>query len=92
MCASPGIPGTPGDSGDGPGTSSSLNEPSALAVTSWGDVYIGAKGSRVIKKLSGGMLTRVAGTGGASELSAISSTSVRILSVAANLAVDLMLL
>lgn len=67
ICRGPrtGVQGVSADSADGPASSSSLHVPNALAVTSWGDLYIGTKGSRVIRRLSNGTLTRVAGTGAA---------------------------
>jgi hypothetical protein len=58
-----GIQGSPGNSTDGPALNSSLNAPNALAVASWGDLYIGLSGSRTIVRVSNGNLLRVAGSG-----------------------------
>ena len=49
-------------SGDGPATSVSLGQVNALAVDASGAVYLGEQQDRV-RKLSGGMLTAIAGTG-----------------------------
>ena len=56
--------GTPGYSGDGgPATSAMLNYPGGLAVDASGSVYICDKYNQRIRKVSGGVITTVAGNG-----------------------------
>ena len=56
--------GTPGYSGvNGPAASASLNGPIGVAVDSHNDVFIADTGNHVIRKVSGGTITTVAGTG-----------------------------
>jgi sugar lactone lactonase YvrE len=56
--------GTPGFSGDnGPATSAQLNGPEGIAVDSAGNLYIGDSGNYRIRKVSGGVITTVAGNG-----------------------------
>ena len=53
-----------GYSGDGgPATSASLYGPSGVAVDSAGNLYIADQGNNVIRKVSGGTITTVAGNG-----------------------------
>jgi DNA-binding beta-propeller fold protein YncE len=52
-------------SGDnGPATSASLNSPCGVAVDSAGNLYIADCGNARIRKVSGGVITTVAGNGG----------------------------
>jgi len=54
--------GTGGSSGDGgPATNASLNSPYGVAVDSVGNLYIADTGSALIRKVSGGTITTVAG-------------------------------
>jgi PKD repeat protein/sugar lactone lactonase YvrE len=55
--------GTAGYSGDGQGTSTELNQPRGLAVDGAGNVYIGDTLNHRLRKLAGGILTTIAGTG-----------------------------
>ena len=56
--------GTTGYSGDnGPATSAQLNNPQGIAVDSNGDLYIADASNNVIRKVSGGVITTVAGNG-----------------------------
>lgn len=56
--------GANGFSGDGgPAASASLNSPLGIAVDSVGDLYIADKYNNRIRKVSGGIITTVAGTG-----------------------------
>lgn len=56
--------GTMGYSGDGgPATSAELNGPEGLVVDALGDVYFADAGNSVIRKVSNGVITTVAGTG-----------------------------
>jgi len=55
--------GTAGYSGDGQGTSTELNGPVGLAVDPAGNVYIGDVANHRVRKLAGGILTTIAGTG-----------------------------
>jgi sugar lactone lactonase YvrE len=58
--------GTTGYSGDsGPATSAQLNNPQGLALDSNGNLYIADAGNNVIRKVSGGVITTIAGNGGA---------------------------
>ncbi len=58
--------GAGGFSGDlGPAASAQLNQPSAVAVSSVGDVYIADTGNNRIRKVSAGTITTFAGTGAA---------------------------
>ncbi len=57
--------GTTGYSGDsGPATSAQLNRPYGLAVDSAGNLYIADTNNNVIRKVSAGVITTVAGGGG----------------------------
>ena len=51
--------------GEQPATSVSLNFPYAIAVDAAGDLYIADTGNAAIRKVSGGMITTVAGNGNA---------------------------
>src|ERR1019366_7338796 len=56
--------GTTGYSGDnGPATSAQLNNPQGLAVDSNGNLYIADAANNVIRKVSGGVITTIAGNG-----------------------------
>lgn len=55
--------GFQGFNGDGPATSSQLAWPSELAVDASGDVYVTDSNNRRIRKISGGLMTTVAGDG-----------------------------
>jgi sugar lactone lactonase YvrE len=56
--------GTAGYSGDnGPATSATLNEPLGVAVDASGNVYIADTGNRVIREVSNGVITTIAGNG-----------------------------
>jgi len=56
--------GTDGYSGDdGPATSAQLNEPGALTLDASGDLYIADSGNSAVRKVSGGIITTIAGTG-----------------------------
>jgi uncharacterized protein (TIGR03437 family) len=56
--------GTMGFSGDnGPATSAQLNNPGGVAVDSAGNLYIADSGNARIRKVSGGVITTVAGGG-----------------------------
>jgi uncharacterized protein (TIGR03437 family) len=56
--------GTPGFSGDsGPATSIQLSAPSGVAVDSAGNLYIADTNNNRIRKVSGGIITTVAGNG-----------------------------
>jgi sugar lactone lactonase YvrE len=56
--------GTAGYSGDtGASTNAALNNPQGLAVDSSGNLYIADSGNHVIRKISNGIITTVAGTG-----------------------------
>jgi len=56
--------GTPGFGGDGEAaTSARLNSPVAVAVSPSGDLFIADAGNHRIRKVSGGTITTVAGTG-----------------------------
>ena len=57
--------GTPGFSGDGgPATSAQLTGPLGVAVDSAGNLYIADSGNYRIRKVSNGVITTVAGSGG----------------------------
>jgi uncharacterized protein (TIGR03437 family) len=56
--------GVPGFSGDnGPATSAQLASPSGVAVDSAGNLYIADEGNNRIRKVSGGVITTIAGNG-----------------------------
>jgi uncharacterized protein (TIGR03437 family) len=56
--------GTDGYSGDnGPATGALLNEPGALTLDASGNLYIADSGNSVVRKISGGIITTIAGTG-----------------------------
>jgi uncharacterized protein (TIGR03437 family) len=58
--------GSSGYSGDnGPATGAKLNYPGAVAVDASGNVYIADTGNNVIRKVSGGVITTIAGNGSA---------------------------
>jgi uncharacterized protein (TIGR03437 family) len=64
--------GTPGFSGDnGPATSAQLNDPWGVAVDSAGNLYIADSSNFRIRKVSNGVITTVAGTGGWTETSTL---------------------
>jgi sugar lactone lactonase YvrE len=48
---------------NGPATSAALSRPSGVAVDLGGNVYIGDRGNRRIRKVSNGVITTAAGTG-----------------------------
>ena len=56
-----GLRGFSGD--DGPATSAQLNSPSGIAVDSAGNLYISDHGNNRIRKVSGGVISTVAGNG-----------------------------
>ena len=56
-----GIPGYSGDSGLA--TSAQLNDPNAVAVDSAGNLYIADQGNNVIREVSNGVITTIAGGG-----------------------------
>jgi uncharacterized protein (TIGR03437 family) len=56
--------GTPGSNGDnGPATSAELCFPEGVAVDSAGNLYIADTGNHRVRKVSGGVITTIAGTG-----------------------------
>ena len=56
--------GTPGFSGDnGPATNAQLNEPYGVAVDSAGNLYIGDSANHLVREVSNGVITTVAGNG-----------------------------
>lgn len=56
--------GAPGFSGDsGPGVSAALNLPTGITIDSAGAVYIADSNNNVVRKLSGGIITTIAGNG-----------------------------
>ena len=55
--------GVAGFSGDGTAVSQSLNYPEGVAVDSSGTIYIGDEGNNRVRKVSGGSMTTIAGTG-----------------------------
>jgi hypothetical protein len=56
--------GTQGYSGDnGPAASAQLSNPSGIAVDSAGNIYFADVGNQVIRKISKGVITTVAGNG-----------------------------
>jgi sugar lactone lactonase YvrE len=56
--------GATGYSGDqGPATSAQLNGPAGLALDSSGNLYIADAGNNVIREVSGGVITTIAGNG-----------------------------
>jgi len=64
--------GTQGFSGDnGPATGSQLNFPKAVTVDPSGDLYIADTGNYRIRKISNGVITTVAGSGGCCNLISI---------------------
>ncbi|MBL7873406.1 MAG: hypothetical protein JNM78_17440 [Cyclobacteriaceae bacterium] len=59
-------PNHPGYNGDnGAATTAMLNAPKSVAVDKQGNIYISDTGNNVIRKLSNGMITTLAGTGSA---------------------------
>ncbi|MCW5910116.1 MAG: hypothetical protein KIT62_03530 [Cyclobacteriaceae bacterium] len=57
-------PGQQGYSGDnGPATSAMLNAPRSVAIDSDGNIYISDTGNNVIRKISNGNITTIAGSG-----------------------------
>jgi len=61
LAAGSGIPGYNGD--NGPATSAQLNYPQAVAVDASGNLYIADSNNNRIRKVSGGVITTVAGDG-----------------------------
>ena len=61
LVAGNGISGYSGDGG--PATSAQLQSPSGVAVDSAGNLYISDSGAAVVRKVSSGVITTVAGTG-----------------------------
>ena len=56
--------GTAGYSGDnGPATAAELNFPTGIAIDSAGDIYFADSNNNVIREVSGGVITTVAGNG-----------------------------
>ena len=53
--------GTPGFEGDGPALSRPLNSPAGLAVTPDGVVYVADSGNNLVRKISNGYISTVAG-------------------------------
>ncbi len=61
--------GTAGFSGDnGPATSAQLNHPVGVAVDSAGNLYISDYGNNRVRKVSGGIITTIAGGGAGSSI------------------------
>lgn len=57
-------PNNPGYSGDnGPSSTAALNSPEGLAIDSDGSIYISDSGNNVIRRISNGIITTIAGTG-----------------------------
>jgi hypothetical protein len=57
-------PDNPGYNGDNsPASAASLNSPRGIAVDSEGNIYISDSGNNVIRKISAGIITTIAGTG-----------------------------
>ena len=58
-------PSSPGYSGDnGQATSAAINSPEGIAIDKNGDIYFSDGGNNVIRKISNGVITTIAGTGG----------------------------
>src|SRR6266446_7058503 len=55
--------GSPGYNGDADALSHNLSDPSGVAVDNKGNLYIADDGNHRVRKLAGGMLSTVAGTG-----------------------------
>ena len=58
-----GVQGYSGDSG--PGTTAQLTAPKGVAIDSTGNLYIADTGNNVVRRIAGGLITTVAGTGSA---------------------------
>jgi sugar lactone lactonase YvrE len=57
-------PEKPGYSGDnGPATAAKLDSPQGVAIDSDGNIYISDNGNHVIRKITGGIISTIAGTG-----------------------------
>lgn len=82
--------GTAGFSGDnGPATAALLTLPGAVALDSSGNVYIADTKNHCVRKVSGGTITNVAGTGGTAGYSTDGTTATSaLLSSPAGLAFD----
>ena len=55
--------GTAGDNDDNTGTSAQFNKPSGVAVDSSGNVYVADRDNNKIRKITGNVVTTLAGTG-----------------------------
>ena len=80
--------GTPGYTGDGgPATSAQLQAPTGIAIDAAGNLYIADRGNSVVRRVSGGMIKTIAGTGNSNlDLESGPATGVSI--DAARVAVD----
>ena len=81
--------GAPGDAGDGgPARLAQLNQPSACALDAAGNLYIADTFSHRIRKVAGGTITTVAGTGSAGLAGDEGPATAAMLSAPRGVAVD----